>query len=150
MTDEIVRITDRALVASILGIHDDRIDAQVLSNREMTKAEWVQFLERNVQNENYMRIWGTIEGNRVVHYLVASNVVIPPLAREVALLYSNFYGAKDESGQEYAPRALELVKEWGRGLGAKRIHTYTAYPNVMSRFGFVREDEKIVSVILPL
>lgn len=148
MTDEIVRITERKHVASILAIEDERLAPQVLYLRDITKAEWVQWLENMVPRDDVLRMWGVLENNKLVYYLVAINGMMPPLAYEVLLLYSTFYGAKNTAGDKYNIQVLEKVKEWGRELGAKRIQTFTQYPRVMSKFGFIKEDA--VSVVLPI
>lgn len=146
MSDEIVRITERKHIASILAIEDERLTPQVLYLRDITKAEWVQWLENIITREDHIRMWGVLKDNKLVYYLVAINAMMPPISREVLLLYSNFYGSKSDAGEEYNLMALEKVKEWAKELGALRIQTFTQYPRVMSKFGFQKEDA--VSVVL--
>ncbi len=132
---EIVRITERKLIASILGIQDKRLEEQVLTIRGMNKAEWVQFLENYIEHQDRIAVWGIVEDSKIKYYLVALNSIAPPISNEVALLYQNFFGAKDSDGKDYR-RVLDCVREWAKGLGARQIYAFTKYPRVMSRFGF--------------
>lgn len=141
MSDEIVRITEQKHIASILGLHDERLEKQVLHMRNISKADWVQFLSSMITKPNLIAIWGVLENDKIKHYLVALNAVMPPLAKEVFFLYQNFFGNKDSKGQPYHFQMLELVKQWGLEIGAESLCLTTAYPKVMSRFGFEKADD---------
>jgi hypothetical protein len=145
---EIQRITDAKSIISILKIEDNHIQKQLLTPRNCTMLEWVQFLQSSIVNERMIGIWGIIEDNNLINYIVAMNAVFPPIGKEILLVYQNFFGSIDEKGNHLGTLALEKVKEWGKLLGAEAIHTFTLYPRVMTRFGFV--EEKGSSVYLKL
>jgi hypothetical protein len=140
----IERIKDQKLIISILGVKDDMIKKQLLDPRNCTMAEWVQFLQAHIEKGNFIGVWGIVKDEKLVNYMVALNSVYPPLGREVWLVYQNFFGLKDEDGNHLGSLALEQVKEWAVSLGAIKIHTFTEYPRIMSRFGFVEEKGRSV------
>lgn len=141
-------ITDRKLIVTIAQLKDERLKKQVLEPRNCTLIEWVQFLETHIQRPNFLKIWGTVKDGMLKRYFVALNAVYPPLGREVVLLYQNYFGDINESGSHIGAQILEEVKKWGQELGAKKIHTFTKYPRVMSKFGFVEEKGSSVYIEL--
>lgn len=144
----IEKILDPKLIVSILQVPDDRIQYQLYEPRNCTQIEWVQFLQTNIANEKMIGVWGIIKEKKLIHYIVAFNAVYPPLGREILLVYQNFFGVTDEDGTHLGKQALELIKDWGRELGAIKIHTFTEYPRVMSKFGFVEEKGSSVYLII--
>jgi len=134
----IKRITTRAEVASILGLPDSRLTEQI----PCEKAEWVQWLEGQIEKPEFLRIWGTVEDDKVTNYMVALNAVMPPISRSVLILYQSFY-----SETEGALEALAEVEKWAKELGATNLAIQTKYPRVNSQFGFVEEGYSMVMKI---
>ena len=145
MSNEIVRITERRHIVSILAIEDERLDAQVLHLRNISKVEWVQWLESMISKENLIGMWGILENDKIRYYIVAMNAVMPPISKAIMLLYQNFFGAKDSNGNNYG-RVLDYIKKWGIELGANEICAFTRYPRIMSRFGFKKENHTSVTI----
>ena len=131
----IKRITTRAEVASILGLPDSRLTEQI----PCEKAEWVQWLEGQIEKPKFLRIWGTVEEDKVTNYMVALNAVMPPISRSVLILYQSFY-SKTAEGVE----VLGEIKKWKEELGGIDIAIQTKYPRVNSQFGFVQEGYLMV------
>lgn len=141
---EIERITEERDVAGILGLDDPRLEEQVLSRVECTKAEWVQWIVSYVSQPRYLGIWAVRENGKIRAYIVVVNAVNPPLSRACLILYQNFFGMSDEEGAPYHERLLEAVKEWARECGARRLCIQTDYPRVNGRLGFVEEGHSMV------
>lgn len=126
----IQRIIDQKTIATIFGIHDERLEDQV----SMSRAEWTQFLINSTRREEFIGIWGLVKDNKVQRYMVAVNAVNPPISRSVLILYQNFFEDNDNG-----IAALEEVKAWARAKGAEKLAIQTLYPRVNARFGFQKE-----------
>jgi len=145
---KVERITEEKLIISILKVPDERLKKQVLDFLQCSLVEWAQFLQQFVKDEKAMGIWGTVVDDKLKYYIVAMNSVLPPISRGVILLYQNYFAVKDDDGSQLGLKAFEMVKEWARSIGATKLTTFTQYPRIMSRFGFLQE--KGSSVYLPL
>lgn len=136
----IEQIKEQKHIQSILKIKDDHIKKQLLEPRECSLTEWVQFLSSMVTaREDLIRVYGVLENDDLKYYMIAMNAVYPPISREMVIIYQNFYGAEDKETNSLLSSAIDLVNTWGKEVGAKRIHSFTHYPRVMTRFGFVVE-----------
>ena len=134
------RTTSSLEIAKIMNLSDERLEKQI----PCTKGEWIQFLMAAVQNKNY-GIWIAKEMEELMAYVVAVNVVSPPISSSIMILYSSFYSILSEDENK---KVLELIKDWGRTCGAKKIFIQTEYPRIMGRYGFIREKGE--PMILPL
>ncbi len=143
---EIQRITEPKEATSILSLDDPRLNDQVLSRVECSKAEWVQWIVSHLAG-NFIRLWAIKDGMKIKAYMVAVNAVNPPLSRSVIILYQNFFGMTDDEGEPYHKELLKKVMEWAISCGARRLAIQTDYPRVNSRLGFVEEGHSMVLMI---
>lgn len=142
------QVTEEQEITSILKLDDPRLNKQVLSRLQCTKAEWVQWIVRFTRTPEFMRLWAVKDGKDIKAYMIAVNTVFPPISRSVNIVYQSFFGMKDEDGVLVGIKAIEKVKEWTKELGATNISIFTDKPHINAQFGF--EVEKGVSMVLKL
>ena len=142
------QITEEQEITSILKLEDPRLEKQVLSKLNCTKAEWVQWIIMYTRKPDFMRLWAVKDDKDIKAYMIAVNTMAFPISRSVSIVYQCFFGMKDDDGNLVGAQAIEQIKDWAREKGASNISIFTDKPRVNSQFGF--EVEKGVSMVLKL
>ena len=147
---KVERIENEAEVVSILSLDDPRLQKQVLDNLECTKAEWVQGIVSmmKLNNGNFLRVYASKEKGKIKAYMIAVNAIMPPLSRYFTIVYQNFFDMENDNGELIGREALDMVIDWAKSEGAKKIVIQTEYPRIMSQFEF--KPEKGTPMVLDL
>jgi hypothetical protein len=138
---KIERIESTGILTSILKLEDPGIEENVLDQLKITKAEWVQYLIQTIGflDGNFMRIWGLVEDDKILGYMVATNCMAPPLYRSFMINYQAFFGLTDEDGIPFGLKAFEEVKAWARSFNSENIMIFVnnkLQERFYSRYGF--------------
>lgn len=107
-----------------------RLDHDVDEILKCDRGEWVQFLMKRVDDPNFF-IVGDVDGI-IKGYIVA---LYNPffLSRNVSVIYSM------TAGLEANREILEMLKEWGRGQGARAIEFVTTNVAGHMVYGFEKK-----------
>ncbi|HCY86660.1 MAG TPA: hypothetical protein DHV36_16125 [Desulfobacteraceae bacterium] len=113
-------------IAKILKLEDDVFETVF----HCTIGEWVQFLARNVENDNFLML-GVFSEDVLAGYIVCSSSVFPPVSYHVGILY--YVG----TGEDNAAKVLPEIKKFAQGKNANSIRFITRKPEAFSKYGFI-------------
>lgn len=135
-----IKLAEPFEVAKLIAIKNDNIEKSFSGSRGEIIQYFVSVLESG--NDN-IKIWVSMDGDKINAYAIAINNVIPPIADEIFIAH-----AYSVAGAEVTKALLENIIKWAKKIGALKITMMTEYPEHFESYGFKNKLLSFMEIIL--